>query len=141
MTRGRAKSPIRRWQTRSKKRETSILLADATFVGETTEPQTWSDQGYRLYRAGGVLERRYGSPTCAGGHLSDAPVALGHNFLSLDADGPVRHVVPFVRSGDRAMPSLGLAAALRVSGVKAVGRPRRRPLPDVRRSDDAARDA
>jgi adenylate cyclase len=29
----------------------------------------------------------------------------------------VRHVVPFVRTGNNAMPSLGLSAALRVSGV------------------------
>ena len=31
------------------------------------------------------------------GPLSGAAAALGHNFLSLDPDGPVRHVVPFVR--------------------------------------------
>ena len=51
------------------------------------------------------------------GPLSRAAAALGHNFLSLDADGPVRHVVPFVRTGENAIPSLGLSAALRASGV------------------------
>ncbi len=92
-----------------------ILLAEATFGGETTGTETWPDQGYRL-NAPGVLERRVIFPPA--GVLSDAAVALGHNFLSLDEDGPVRHVVPFVRSGDRAMPSLGLSAALRVAGIK-----------------------
>jgi adenylate cyclase len=98
-----------------KKAGNVILAADATFVGETTDAQTWSDLGYRLNNPG-VLERKVIFPPA--GVLSDAAVALGHNFLSLDADGPVRHVVPFVRSGDRAMPSLGLSAALRVAGVK-----------------------
>ncbi|MEO5740530.1 MAG: adenylate/guanylate cyclase domain-containing protein [Vicinamibacterales bacterium] len=93
-----------------------ILLADATFSGDTTDAQTWSDQGYRI-TAPGVLERRVIFPPASG--LSESAAALGHNFLSLDADGPVRHVVPFVKTGDRAMPSLGLSAALRASGIKA----------------------
>ena len=91
-----------------------ILLADATFVGETTADQAWPDQGYRLNGAG-VLERRAIFPPA--GVLSESASALGHNFLSLDADGPVRHVVPFVRTGDRAMPSLGLSAALRAAAI------------------------
>ena len=93
-----------------------ILIAEATFAGGMTDAQTWPDQGYRL-DAPGVLERRVILPPA--GMLSDAAVALGHNFLSLDPDGPVRHVVPFVRSGNRAVPSLGLSAALRAAGVKA----------------------
>ena len=92
-----------------------VLLADATFVGETTEKQTLPDPGYRL-NGPGVLERRVVFPPA--GPLSGAAAALGHNFLSLDADGPVRHVVPFVRTGENAMPSLGLLAALRASGVE-----------------------
>jgi adenylate cyclase len=92
-----------------------ILLADATFVGETTEKQALPDAGYRL-DVPGVLERRVVFPPA--GALSGAAAALGHNFLSLDPDGPVRHVVPFVRTGDNAMPSLGLSAALRAAGVK-----------------------
>ena len=91
-----------------------VLLADATFVGETTQKQTLPDPGYRL-NVPGVLERRVVFPPA--GALSGAAAALGHNFLSLDADGPVRHVVPFVRTGENAMPSLGLSAALRASGV------------------------
>ena len=91
-----------------------ILLADATFVGQTTEKQALPDQGYRL-NVPGVLERHVVFPPA--GPLSGAAAALGHNFLSLDPDGPVRHVVPFVRTGDHAMPSLGLSAALRVAGI------------------------
>jgi adenylate cyclase len=98
-----------------KKAGNVVLLADATFVGESTEKQTLPDQGYRL-NVPGVLERRVVFPPA--GPLSGAAAALGHNFLSLDADGPVRHVVPFVRSGENAMPSLGLSAALRASGVE-----------------------
>ena len=97
-----------------KKAGNVLLLADATFVGETTDKQTLPDQGYRL-NVPGVLERRVVFPPA--GPLSRAAAALGHNFLSLDADGPVRHVVPFVRTGDNAIPSLGLSAALRASGV------------------------
>lgn len=97
-----------------KKAGNVILLADATFVGETTEKQALPEQGYRL-NVPGVLERRVIFPPA--GLLSAAAAALGHNFLSLDPDGPVRHVVPFVRNGNNAMPSLGLSAALRVSGV------------------------
>jgi adenylate cyclase len=91
-----------------------VLLADATFVGNTAEKQPLPDQGYRV-SVPGVLERNVVFPPA--GALSGTAAALGHNLLSLDADGPVRHVVPFVRAGDNAMPSLGMAAALRATGV------------------------
>ena len=97
-----------------KKAGNVILLADATFLGETAGEQSWRDQGYRL-GAEGILERRViFEPTHV---LADSAAAFGHNFLSLDADGPVRHVVPFVRTGDKAMPSLGFAAALRAAKI------------------------
>ena len=99
-----------------KKAGNVILLADATFVGETTDKVDLPDQGYRLSEPG-VLERRVIFPPA--GALSSSAAALGHNFLSLDPDGPLRHVVPFVRTGDRAMPSLGLSAALRAAGISA----------------------
>ena len=92
-----------------------ILLADATFVGETTDKVDLPDQGYRLHERG-VLERRVIYPPA--GTLSSSAAALGHNFFSLDPDGPLRHLVPFVRTGDRAMPSLGLSAALRAAGIR-----------------------
>ena len=98
-----------------KKAGNVILLADATFAGaKPTRSSALPDQGYRL-NVPGVLERRVVFPPA--GALSGAAAALGHNFLSLDPDGPVRHVVPFVRTGDNAMPSLGLSAALRASGL------------------------
>jgi adenylate cyclase len=98
-----------------KKAGNVILLADATFVGETTEKQQLPDPGFRL-NVPGVLERRVVFPPA--GPLSGAAAALGHNFLSLDPDGPVRHVVPFVRTGDNAMPSLGLSAALLAARIR-----------------------
>lgn len=93
-----------------------ILLADATFEGDQTSEHTWPDQGYRL-NAPGIAERRaLFAPT---DELAAAASALGHNLFILDSDGPLRHTVPFVRTGDRAMPSLGLAAALRAARVRA----------------------
>ncbi len=49
--------------------------------------------------------------------LTDAAAGLAHNFLALDADGPARRVPPFVRSGDRYLPNLGVAAALMAMGT------------------------
>jgi adenylate cyclase len=92
-----------------------ILLADATFEGDQLGGASWPDQGYRL-NAPGVTERRVVFVPAA--EFSSAASALGHNLFILDSDGPMRHVVPFVRTGDRAMPSLGLAAALRVAGFR-----------------------
>ena len=63
-----------------------------------------------------VTERR--ALFAPAGDFAASATALGHNLAILDADGPIRHVVPFVRTGDRAMPSLGLAAGLRAAGVK-----------------------
>ena len=48
--------------------------------------------------------------------LADAAAALGHNFVVLDPDGPVRRAVPAVRVPDGAVPSLALATALRATG-------------------------
>lgn len=51
--------------------------------------------------------------------LAAAARAVGHNFFVLDADGPLRHLVPFVRAGDRPLPSVSLATALVVSRAPA----------------------
>ena len=48
--------------------------------------------------------------------LTDASAGLGHNFLTIDADGPARRMAPFVRNDGKDMPSLGVAAALRAGG-------------------------
>ena len=50
--------------------------------------------------------------------LSYASSALGHNFLALDDDGIARRITPFIRSRDRFLPSLGVAAALVAGGFK-----------------------
>jgi hypothetical protein len=50
--------------------------------------------------------------------LTAAAFGLGHNFLALDDDGVARRIVPFVRKGDRYLPSLGIAAALVAGGFR-----------------------
>ncbi len=44
--------------------------------------------------------------------LASAAAGLAHNFIALDPDGIARRFPPFIRQGDRYMPSLGVAAAL-----------------------------
>ena len=83
--------------------------------GDHTRDYAWPDQGYRMSNPE-VTERR--ALFAPAGDFAASAAALGHNLAILDADGPIRHVVPFVRTGDRAMPSLGLAAGLRAAGVK-----------------------
>ena len=50
--------------------------------------------------------------------LADAAAGFGHNFVALDPDGPLRRVPPFVRQGDKYMPSLGVAAALAAERIR-----------------------
>ena len=50
--------------------------------------------------------------------LAKAARGIGHTYTILDADGPVRRSVPFVRVGSFDVPSLGVAAAT-LLGVKA----------------------
>lgn len=94
-----------------------ILLADATFEGTLVDhgASLIPDAGYRL-DVPGIVERQVVFPPFAA--LAAAGAALGHNLFILDSDGPIRHTVPFVRSGGRAIPSLGLAAAMRVAGIQ-----------------------
>ncbi len=100
-----------------KKAGNVIMLADAVGNGlEGADQQKgadWRDAGYSVRS---VAEPR---PVILAPYpeLSAASVALGHNFLALDPDGPVRRMVPFVRNGGNVLPSLGLAAALDVSAV------------------------
>ena len=91
-----------------------ILLADATYEAEAGASQGLRDTGFRLHDPG-ILERRVVFPPFAA--LAAAASGLGHNLFMLDADGPLRHTVPFVRTGAMALPSLGLAAALREAGI------------------------
>jgi adenylate cyclase len=97
-----------------------IMLADAVSEGLRSGEQdktaaSWKDPGYHV---GAVAEPR---PVIEAPfqELTDASAALGHNFLVLDPDGPARRIVPFVNDGTRAIPSLGVAAALAARGVAA----------------------
>jgi adenylate cyclase len=92
---------------------TVIALADATFEGNPADAPPVPDSGFRL-GGEGVVERHVIYAPFDGG---EAAASLGHNLFILDPDGPIRHTIPFVRSGDRAMPSLGLAAAFQVAGI------------------------
>ena len=92
-----------------------VLLADATFNGEATGVAPLKDAGYTL-DVPGITERKVVYPPFQ--VLADAASGIGHNLFVLDPDGPIRHVVPFVRSKGRAIPSLGTAAALRMAGIQ-----------------------
>jgi len=90
-----------------------LLLADAAY--DTATPgAVLPDQGYRL-ESGGALEREGILPPLPA--LAQSAAGLGHNLFILDADGPLRHMTPFVRAQQRALPSLGMAAALRAAGI------------------------
>jgi adenylate cyclase len=62
---------------------------------------------YRLDRS--IEERRVFIPPVP--EVAAASRAVGHNFIVLDPDGPLRRYVPFVRTSDMWLPSLGAAAA------------------------------
>jgi adenylate cyclase len=96
---------------------TVIMLADATNPGMTAGSQPVTSSWRSPYRLGPLVEER---PVILPPfqELTDAAAGLGHNFLALDDDGIVRRVVPFVRSGDKELPSLGVAAALAAGGFK-----------------------
>jgi adenylate cyclase len=91
-----------------------ILLADAVYEGVEAgalppgSAREWRDAGYRL--GPDVEERPVVTPPFD--DLARAGLGLGHNLAVFDEDGPLRRVVPFIRSGDRVLPSLGVAAAL-----------------------------
>lgn len=92
-----------------------ILVADATYEGEAVDQAAaFPDTGLRLESAG-IPERALVFPPF--GDLPAAASGLGHNLFVLDPDGPLRHTVPFVRTADRTVASLGLAVALRVGNV------------------------
>jgi adenylate cyclase len=90
-----------------------ILLADATFEGQPGTAPPPPDSGYRP--GGGLYDRPVVFAPYSS--LASAGAALGHNLFILDPDGPIRHTVPFIESGGRFMPLLGVAAALRAAGI------------------------
>jgi adenylate cyclase len=91
-----------------------ILLGDASYDTDTPGV-TIPDAGYPL-DVPGIYELRGVLPPFP--LLAAAAAGLGHNRFILDADGPLRHTVPFVRTHHRAMASLGTAVALRVAGIR-----------------------
>jgi adenylate cyclase len=98
-----------------KKAGNVIMLADATYEGQTSGSAPSMPATAFTADSPLVAERKTIFPPFEG--LASAVAGFGHNLFVLDADGPLRHTVPFVRVGNRALPSLGLAAALRASGV------------------------
>jgi adenylate cyclase len=97
-----------------------VLLADAVYEGVDDEsvPRTTSLWDKSLpFRLGPAIEERPSivPPLPA---LTKAAALLGHNFLPFDIDGPARRMPPFIRQGERYMPSLGVAAALLGGGFK-----------------------
>jgi adenylate cyclase len=95
-----------------------VMLADAVFQGFVGEkPSDHGPDWSTPYRLGPIIEERprITPPIPA---LTKAATALGHNFLAIDPDGPVRRMAPFVRAGDRYLPSLGVAAALAGGGFE-----------------------
>lgn len=91
-----------------------ILVADATFDGPFTKPPVIRD--VMPVPGAGLVERRVVFPPFDA--AADAAAGLGHSLFLFDADGPVRHTVPLVRTPNGAVPSLGVAAAMRVLGLK-----------------------
>jgi adenylate cyclase len=94
-----------------------VLLADAVYagkVGSTDSPDAppWKSAPYRLSQE--IEERPITPPFSA---LTDGASGLGHNFLPVDPDGPVRRMPPFVRNGDRYLPAFGIAAAILAEGI------------------------
>jgi adenylate cyclase len=92
-----------------------VMLADATYEGETLDGGAVVPETPFRVESPLVAERQVIFPPFEG--LARAVAGFGHNLFVLDADGPLRHTVPFVRVGDRAVPSLGLAAAIRATGI------------------------
>jgi adenylate cyclase len=97
----------------------AILLADATNPGVTggASQQATTPTWRSPYRLGPLIEERP-VVTPPFQELTDAAAALGHNFLALDDDGLARRIAPFIRNGDRYLPSLGIAAALAAGGFR-----------------------
>jgi len=92
-----------------------ILVADATYEAAQGTSSPFRDTGFKL-GAAGIIARRVIFPPFEA--LNQVGSGLGHNLFILDSDGPLRHTVPFVRTDGRVLPSLGLAAALRIAEIR-----------------------
>lgn len=96
-----------------------VMLADAVYAGLQEREDRRNVVRWRgsPYRVDGRAEPR---PIILPPYqaLTDAAAGLGHNFVTLDSDGPLRRMPPFVESGGRQLPSLGVAAALAARGAR-----------------------
>ena len=95
-----------------------LTIADASFGGDLGAVAGVPDAGFRIGRDGALDRGAVVPPFPA---LAGAASGIGHSLFLLDEDGPVRHVVPFIRTRGVAVPSLGLLAALRMSGIPPSG--------------------
>ncbi len=96
-----------------------IMLADAVNEGllsgeKDPNAAAWPNPGYT------ALAHAEQRPVVAAPYqaLTDASMALGHNFLMLDPDGPARRMSPFIQNDGTYLPSLGVAAALAAGGFR-----------------------
>lgn len=101
-----------------KEGHTVVMLADAVSEGlvsgeKDARAAKWNEAGYGQVR--NAEPRPVVSPPYQA--LTDAAIALGHNYLTLDPDGPARRMSPFIQSDGKAIPSLGVAAAIAAAGV------------------------
>jgi adenylate cyclase len=99
----------------------TVLLADAVYEGVEggragNAPPDWRHKSLPFHLGPAIEERPMVIPPLR--PLTDAATLLGHNFLPFDIDGPARRMPPFIRQGDRYMPSLGIAAALLGGGFQ-----------------------
>ena len=103
-----------------KRSRASVLLADARYIGTEgalgNAPPDWSAKA-RPFRLGPAIDSP-GMILPPFPALLDAATLIGHNYLPLDPDGTARRMPPFVREGDRYVPSLGIAAAILAGGFR-----------------------
>jgi adenylate cyclase len=104
----------------TRKAGTVVLLADAVYEGvqdarvKDAHAAAWKGSPFH---AGPLAEPRplvlppYQS-------LTDAGVALGHNYVVTDAGDVLRRISPFIVSDGKQLPSLGVAAALLAGGFR-----------------------
>jgi adenylate cyclase len=102
-----------------------VLLADATFEGVRNESHP-SLAGQPPAAAPGDAPRRSLPPGLPldgtfevrpdmappFADLAEAALGIGHNYLVLDPDGPVRRIVPYLQHAGGLVPSFGLATFL-----------------------------
>jgi adenylate cyclase len=93
----------------------TVLLADAVYAGVREQdhgnpPPDWRPYSKPFQLGPAIAERPMVVPPLE--PFMKGATLLGHNWLPFDLDGPARRMAPFIRQGDRYMPSLGIAAAI-----------------------------